>query len=136
MYLTLHSRFFLAVVLGTFLFLHMFPAEVSMSPGLLDSTDVLGPQNLVPKPTRQSTAKTLWCWEHFFFGNLSWISTDAIAVQVARCEALETEGAFHFVGISAPTRRIDALQMAFPCIFGVFCHWVLVCVGRTCKNFM
>lgn len=113
----------------------MFPAEASMSPGLLDSTDVLGAPKFGAQTNEAKRRKdAVVLGAHFFLGISPGFRCDCCASR--QCEALETEGAFHFVGISAPTRRIDALQMAFPCIFGVFCLWVVVCVGRTCINFM
>lgn len=128
-------KFFLAVVLDTFYFYICSQQKLLWAQAYWILQMCWGPQNLVPKPMRQSAAKTLWCWEHIFFLGISpGFRCDCCASR--QREAHETEGAFHFVGISAPTRRIDALQMAFPCIFGVFCLWVVVCVGRTCINFM
>lgn len=116
----------------------MFQAEVSMSPGLLDSTDVLGAPNFGAQTNEAKQAqRRCGAGSTFFFGNLSWISTDAkILCKLRQRKAFETEGAFHFVGISAPTRRIDALLMGFCSIFGGFFAIGFWCVGRTCINFM
>lgn len=83
----------------------MFQAEVSMSPGLLDSTDVLGAPKFGAQTNEAKHQKKTLC---------DWIPSDAkIKCKLRQRKAFETEGAFHFVGISAPTRRIDALQMGF-----------------------
>lgn len=70
-----------------------------------------GPKIWCPNQWGKAPKKTL----------CDWIPSDAkIKCKLRQRKAFETEGAFHFVGISPPTRRIDALRMGFCSIFGGF----------------